>query len=340
MNALLESEIETLQSIYGAEKIEVSYPTHKGGFVIPAAPLLIEQSVNIKIASITFQFNSAIYVLVEVFSDYPTQSPHAEMIMNKRIPAKELLDILVSNILLENLGHECLFQLIEGIRTFLENHGLIDDVDIQANHEDKDEGIMISANSTSHTHNKRSGVSSSSSSGSKPGIEQVEHLTIIHGEITKERKSTFQSHLCSVHSMADVDLFRRTVLSDKRIAQATHNITAYRFTGPLLGHNTTEQGIVSSSSAYNVISFHDYDSDGEIAAGGKLAEMMRLMCVGGVAVIVSRWFGGVLLGSDRFKLICNSARKLLEENQYGSTNNASCGDIVNNVPLLTHKKKS
>jgi putative IMPACT (imprinted ancient) family translation regulator len=36
------------------------------------------------------------------------------------------------------------------------------------------------------------------------------------------------------------------------------------------------------------------------------------MGVDGVAVIVSRWFGGILLGPDRFKLICNCARALLE----------------------------
>jgi putative IMPACT (imprinted ancient) family translation regulator len=33
----------------------------------------------------------------------------------------------------------------------------------------------------------------------------------------------------------------------------------------------------------------------------------------GIAVIVSRWFGGTKLGPDRFKLILNSARQLLEE---------------------------
>ena len=29
-----------------------------------------------------------------------------------------------------------------------------------------------------------------------------------------------------------------------------------------------------------------------------------------------RWFGGVLLGPDRFKFICNSARRLLEDHGY------------------------
>ena len=62
--------------------------------------------------------------------------------------------------------------------------------------------------------------------------------------------------------------------------------------------------------------YHDYDDDGETAAGGRLAEMMRLMGVQNVAVIVSRWFGGILLGPDRFKYICNAARNLLEQCNY------------------------
>jgi hypothetical protein len=125
-------------------------------------------------------------------------------------------------------------------------------------------------------------------------------MPIIHGEVLIERKSSFQSHICQVASMEDVHEFRRQVLADKRIARATHNIFAYRFTNPLTG-----------------VCYHDNDDDGETAAGTRLAEMIRLMGIDGVAVIVTRWFGGTLLGPDRFKYICNSARKLLEDSGYG-----------------------
>lgn len=49
------------------------------------------------------------------------------------------------------------------------------------------------------------------------------------------------------------------------------------------------------------------------------------MGLDGVAVIVSRWFGGTLLGPDRFKFICNSARQLLLETEIGSTATATTG---------------
>lgn len=37
------------------------------------------------------------------------------------------------------------------------------------------------------------------------------------------------------------------------------------------------------------------------------------MKVNNVIVVVSRWFGGVLLGPSRFRLINNTARQLLEQ---------------------------
>jgi hypothetical protein len=52
------------------------------------------------------------------------------------------------------------------------------------------------------------------------------------------------------------------------------------------------------------VSYHDCDDDGETAAGGRLGEILRIMGVSGVAVIVSRWFGGTLLGARREKRDC------------------------------------
>ena len=55
----------------------------------------------------------------------------------------------------------------------------------------------------------------------------------------------------------------------------------------------------------------DYDDDGESAAGGRLLHMLQAAGVTGVAVVVSRWFGGVHLGPARFGAINNTARDLL-----------------------------
>ena len=55
------------------------------------------------------------------------------------------------------------------------------------------------------------------------------------------------------------------------------------------------------------------DDDGETTAGAKLAALLELTGAQNVLVVVSRWFGGVLLGPARFKYIANTARALLDE---------------------------
>eukprot|EP00605_Chrysophyceae_sp_TOSAG23-4_P000318 GSChrysophyteH1.ASY1.ANO1.363.1 assembled CDS len=125
-------------------------------------------------------------------------------------------------------------------------------------------------------------------------------LNIAHSEPVVDRKSVFVGHACAVNNMEDVEQFKEQLLSDKKIAKATHNILAYRFTSDETG-----------------VCHHDSDDDGENAAGARIAEMLRLIGVGasgelGAAVIVTRWYGGVHLGPDRFKHICKAAREALE----------------------------
>ena len=63
----------------------------------------------------------------------------------------------------------------------------------------------------------------------------------------------------------------------------------------------------------------DYDDDGESAAGGRLLRLLTLVGAENVLVVVSRWYGGVLLGPARFTHINNAARQLLDECGYVSS---------------------
>ena len=67
------------------------------------------------------------------------------------------------------------------------------------------------------------------------------------------------------------------------------------------------------------LSLQDYDDDGESAAGGRLLKLLTLVGAEDVVVVVSRWYGGVLLGPARFTHINNAARQLLDEFGYVST---------------------
>jgi putative IMPACT (imprinted ancient) family translation regulator len=56
----------------------------------------------------------------------------------------------------------------------------------------------------------------------------------------------------------------------------------------------------------------DNSDDGETAAGGRLAHLLQILEVTNVLVVVTRYFGGIHLGPDRFKHINQAARNALE----------------------------
>lgn len=56
----------------------------------------------------------------------------------------------------------------------------------------------------------------------------------------------------------------------------------------------------------------DYDDDGESQAGARLKHLLEILELENVMVVVTRWYGGTLLGPDRFKHINQAARDALE----------------------------
>ena len=117
---------------------------------------------------------------------------------------------------------------------------------------------------------------------------------IMSGETIVDRKSIFQGHAAYVETEEEV---RRVILKlkeNRKIARATHNIMAYR---------------VASSRKDT---FHqDCDDDGENEAGGRLMHLLQILNAKNVVVVVSRWYGGIHLGPDRFKHINNCARDII-----------------------------
>lgn len=110
--------------------------------------------------------------------------------------------------------------------------------------------------------------------------------------VVTEKKSVFVARAAPVSSVEEAKLYLGNLLAtDKKVAKATHNITAWRIQGG------------------GGVQFQDCDDDGETAAGGRLLHLLELMGSWNVMVVVTRWYGGVQLGPDRFRFINQCGRE-------------------------------
>lgn len=74
---------------------------------------------------------------------------------------------------------------------------------------------------------------------------------------------------------------------------------------------TSTSAAASAPTAAGVDVDQDYGDDGEDGAGVRLAGLLASMKVVGVLVVVSRWFGGVKLGSERWRCISGVGREAI-----------------------------
>jgi hypothetical protein len=174
----------------------------------------------------------------------------------------------------------CIFDLIEELGA-----------DIEASKSNEpDQAITI--------HNDKGKEEKPDSEDASMDVLDTEPPWIVTAPIT-EKKSIFIGRAVSVTSPAQARQYLHHLLAtDKKVAKATHNITAWRTRGP------------------NETSYQDYDDDGETAAGGRILHLMQLMDVWNVMVVVTRWYGGILLGPDRFRIINQAAREALVSGKF------------------------
>ena len=125
---------------------------------------------------------------------------------------------------------------------------------------------------------------------------------------TIEKRSVFIARACTVSSPVQALAYiTDLVATDKKIAKATHNITAYRIRS------------IRTNSLDKELVYQDCDDDGETAAGGRLLHLLKVMDIWNVLVVVSRWYGGVKLGPDRFRIINAVAREALVKGGFDQT---------------------
>ncbi|KAL5364252.1 ribosomal protein S5 domain 2-type protein [Aspergillus floccosus] len=139
------------------------------------------------------------------------------------------------------------------------------------------------------------------------GIEHPPEWVL--SEVVTEKKSVFVGRAARVTSLAQARGFLDYLLAtEKKVAAATHNIRK----GEMI--------------------VQDCDDDGETAAGGRLLHLMQLMDVWDVVVVVTRWYGGVLLGPDRFRIINAVGRDALVRGGFVQSNEKKKGKKLDMPP--------
>jgi hypothetical protein len=111
------------------------------------------------------------------------------------------------------------------------------------------------------------------------------------------KSSTFVARATAITSPSHRQpLLTSLMTSIPHLKTATHNAWAYRTTDPRTGY-------VAEGS----------DDDGETGAGALLLRVMRELGAVDALVVMTRWFGGVMLGPDRWRLMRNVAAAALTE---------------------------
>ncbi|XP_026316203.1 protein IMPACT-like [Hyposmocoma kahamanoa] len=205
--------------------------------------------------------------------NYPSQAPPKYELSAPWMDrkAKEKLRSALDEVYSENVGETVIFQWVEKIREILQSMKSPEPVKKPEKTASEEESLDLSK-------------------------LEINCPEITHGEVIMDRKSSFQGHAAKVESIADVNAVLAKLKQNKKIIHATHNMYAYRI------ERKTEKGLSI---------LQDCDDDGETHAGGRMLHLLQILDQKNALVVVSRWYGGVQLGPDRFRHINNATRQVL-----------------------------
>jgi putative IMPACT (imprinted ancient) family translation regulator len=110
------------------------------------------------------------------------------------------------------------------------------------------------------------------------------------GEVLRDRGSRYAVSGGPVQGRAGVEAFLAALKREKRYAKATHNSWAC-----LLSEGGPQKG-----------------DDGEAGAGAVILKMLERAGLVDHVVVVTRWYGGVHLGGDRFAHVVTCVRAYLD----------------------------
>lgn len=252
-----------------------------------------------RLFSLCLPSHSSIILRIEFPKDYPdappsvlgTQSVGQDLAKGMGSRAVDVVRDVLAEVY--RPGEACIYDLLEEVREALEKAEEQGDIQLHEQAEDQLTEVHLQHAS------------------SKPVIDLGSEPPWIIGPSLTVKKSEFMARVAPVSSPAQAKQYVAHFLAtDKRVARATHNMTAWRIRG------------------INETTYQDCDDDGETAAGSRMLHLMQMMDVWDVMVIVTRWYGGVQLGPDRFRIINTATKEALV-----------LGGFVKDNKEAEHKKK-
>ncbi|EDL75025.1 imprinted and ancient, isoform CRA_b [Rattus norvegicus] len=284
-NQRQNEEIEAMAAIYGEEWC------------------VIDEVAKIFCIRITDDMDDPKWTLclqVMLPSEYPGTAPPVYQLNAPWLKGQERAELAKSleEIYMKNIGESILYQWVEKIRDALIQKSQITEPGPDEKKKTEEEEVE-GEDDPILEHPPENPVKTWDLKISESAPEAEELPPIAHGAPITDRRSTFQAHLAPVVCIDQVKKVLAKLYENKKIASATHNIYAYRI------YCEDKQTFLQDS-----------EDDGETAAGGRLLHLMEILNVKNVMVVVSRWYGGILLGPDRFKHINNCARNILVEKNF------------------------
>ncbi|KAI0737786.1 UPF0029-domain-containing protein [Daedaleopsis nitida] len=306
-------ELGVLQSIYGDDSVKLWRPPARSGSQSPdrggqgtqgTEPGTIRFEITLSIeTSEEVGVAQPVTILVSLPPTYPSSAPPQLQLLSRYIGPYGVDAVLFGSVLRTYIsrgavewtaGSECVFDGLEwvkerctewlGERMSEKKVGEVLREDERARGQQEQRGLDEHQEGTRREPRQVPDVAAEM----PPGID------IVEAEPIQDRKSAFVARACRITDPSQVPLILAHLMSDRKIARAAH---------PIINAWRCRVG--------NVL-HQDNDDDGETAAGGRLAHLLQILEVENVLVIVTRYFGGIHLGPDRFKHINQAARNALD----------------------------
>ncbi len=160
-----------------------------------------------------------------------------------------------------------------------------------------------------------------------PTLSYILHLESswphpIHAsERITDRRSTFLAHATTLSSVDQLPAFLDYITSQPQLKRATHCMYAYRTfkqnpeerQSYPNGQKTPAASAMPPTKATVLTGQKD---GGESGSGDRLARLLQDTRSDNVVLVVSRWYGGIQLGNDRWKRINQVAKEALQRGNF------------------------